>query len=187
MQFLNGVSGLSRAFHWPAASTNSVSKWRTAGKLAEAPGRVPYLGVDRTRLSRIGLASCPSVHDHLARDRQAHGHAVRLEGGLPAGSGCNHENFSTARVAPAPSTTMELKMRLLLIAVFAAALAWAPTFAVAQMKNPPKNPGQSEYAPGQRADHPGEAKKYAPGQRRHKKDNPKYPGASEYAPGQQRK
>lgn len=82
---------------------------------------------------------------------------------------------------------MELKMRLCAIAVIAGALAWMPTFAVAQMKNPSKAPGQSEYAPGQRADRPGEAKKYAPGQRRHKKDNPKYPGAKEYAPGQQRK
>jgi hypothetical protein len=148
----------------------------------------PHLGVEQTRSSRIGLGFFPvRPHDHLARDRQAHGPAVRLDGGLPAGSGCNHEHFPTARVAPGRSTTMELKMRLLLIAVVAAALAWAPTFAVAQMKNPPKNPGQSEYAPGQRADQPGEAKKYAPGQRRHKKDNPKYPGASEYAPGQQRK
>jgi hypothetical protein len=147
----------------------------------------PHMGADRTQGSRVGRASSPPVHDHLARDRQAHGRAVRLDGGLPAASGCNHEHFPTARVAPARSTTMELKMRLLLIAVFTAALAWAPTFAVAQMKNPPKNPGQSEYAPGQRADQAGEAKKYAPGQRRHKKDNPKYPGASEYAPGQQRK
>jgi hypothetical protein len=48
-----------------------------------------------------------------------------------------------------------------------------------------KGPGQSEYAPGQRADQPGDAKTYAPGQMRKENDNTTSPGASEYAPGQQ--
>jgi hypothetical protein len=73
-------------------------------------------------------------------------------------------------------------MRAVLIAGVVAALACGPTFAIAQTKK-----GQSEYAPGQRATKPGEAKKFAPGQRMQQKDNPKYPGAKEYAPGQQRR
>jgi len=44
-------------------------------------------------------------------------------------------------------------------------------------------PGQSEWAPGQRAKGPGVAKDFAPGQRMHKKDVKSQPGASEYAPG----
>jgi hypothetical protein len=77
-----------------------------------------------------------------------------------------------------------MKRTLSLLAVVALlsvpAVAWAQT-----KKTLPPAPGQSEYAPGQRADDPGEAKKYAPGQRMKKKDDPRSPGASEYAPGQQ--
>ena len=65
-----------------------------------------------------------------------------------------------------------------------AALLAVPTVAVAQKSNTlPNQPGQSEFAPGQRAKHPGEAKKFAPGQRMHSKDVKSQPGASEYAPG----
>jgi hypothetical protein len=44
-------------------------------------------------------------------------------------------------------------------------------------------PGQSEWAPGQRATSAGGAKQFAPGQRMHQKDVKSQPGASEYAPG----
>ena len=82
--------------------------------------------------------------------------------------------------------TLEHMMRhRLIVGVAAAAMLGLPTVPLAQTKNPPPGPGQSEYAPGQRAQKPGDAKKYAPGQRMHRYDNPKYPGASEYAPGQQ--
>ena len=65
-----------------------------------------------------------------------------------------------------------------------AALIVAPATAMAQKSNTlPNHPGQSEFAPGQRAKHPGEAKKFAPGQRMHTKDVKSMPGASEYAPG----
>jgi hypothetical protein len=61
-------------------------------------------------------------------------------------------------------------------------LAVLPTFALAQTKKsqtPPPGPGQSEWAPGQRATEPGGAKKYAPGQKATE------PGtAKKYAPGQ---
>ncbi len=50
---------------------------------------------------------------------------------------------------------------------------------------PQEKPGHSEYAPGQQADKPGEAKNNAPGQLRKQKDDPNSPGASEYAPGHQ--
>jgi hypothetical protein len=73
----------------------------------------------------------------------------------------------------------------LIVGVATAALFGLPTVALAQVKNKQSGPGQSEYAPGQRAQKPGDAKKYAPGQRMHRYNNPKYPGASEYAPGQQ--
>ena len=73
-------------------------------------------------------------------------------------------------------------MRQLLIVVTTAAVLALPCGAMAQTKD---KPGQSEYAPGQRATKPGEAKRYAPGQRMHHYNNPKSPGASEYAPGQQ--
>jgi hypothetical protein len=76
-------------------------------------------------------------------------------------------------------------MKRALTIVSVAVVAGLPLFAVAQPKKSPPEPGQSEYAPGQRADEPGEAKKYAPGQRRKKSDDKNYPGASEYAPGQQ--
>ena len=65
-----------------------------------------------------------------------------------------------------------------------AALLVVPTIAVAQKSNTlPNQPGQSEFAPGQRAKNPGDAKKFAPGQRMHQKDVKGQPGASEYAPG----
>ena len=65
-----------------------------------------------------------------------------------------------------------------------AALLVVPTMAMAQKSNTlPNQPGQSEFAPGQRAKAPGDAKKYAPGQRMHSKDVKSQPGASEYAPG----
>jgi Spy/CpxP family protein refolding chaperone len=67
-----------------------------------------------------------------------------------------------------------------------AALLLVPTFAMAQKSTTlPNQPGQSEFAPGQRAQQPGakDAKDYAPGQRRKIKDVKGQPGASEYAPG----
>jgi hypothetical protein len=68
-------------------------------------------------------------------------------------------------------------------AILAAALLTVPGVLMAQTKAPAPAPGQSEYAPGQRAKGPGDAKDYAPGQRMHKKDVKSQPGASEYAPG----
>ena len=62
-----------------------------------------------------------------------------------------------------------------------AALVAAPTVAMAQKSTTlPNQPGQSEFAPGQRATTPGGATKYAPGQRQ------TTPGtAKNFAPGQQ--
>ena len=66
----------------------------------------------------------------------------------------------------------------------AAALLVVPTIAMAQKGTTlPNQPGQSEFAPGQRATSPGGAKKFAPGQRMHQRDVKSQPGASEYAPG----
>ena len=75
-------------------------------------------------------------------------------------------------------------MKLVTISLLAVALA-VPGVAMAQTKNtaPAPGPGQSEWAPGQRAKGPGDAKDFAPGQRMHKKDVKSQPGASEYAPG----
>ena len=69
--------------------------------------------------------------------------------------------------------------------VIAVALLAIPTIAMAQSgtRAPAPGPGQSEWAPGQRAKGPGDAKDFAPGQRMHKKDVKSQPGASEYAPG----
>ena len=65
-----------------------------------------------------------------------------------------------------------------------AALLAVPATTMAQKSNTlPNQPGQSEFAPGQRAKNPGDAKKFAPGQRMHQKDVKGQPGASEYAPG----
>jgi hypothetical protein len=65
-----------------------------------------------------------------------------------------------------------------------AALLVVPATAMAQKSNTlPNQPGQSEFAPGQRAKGPGDAKDFAPGQRMQKKDVKGQPGASEYAPG----
>ena len=65
-----------------------------------------------------------------------------------------------------------------------AALLAVPATAMAQKSNTlPNQPGQSEFAPGQRAKHPGDAKNFAPGQRMQQKDVKGQPGASEYAPG----
>ncbi len=68
--------------------------------------------------------------------------------------------------------------------VLAAALL-VPTIAMGQSgsKTPAPAPGQSEWAPGQRAKGPGDANDFAPGQRMQKKDVKGQPGASEYAPG----
>jgi len=66
--------------------------------------------------------------------------------------------------------------------VLAIALLGLPAVAMAQT-TPAPGPGQSEWAPGQRATSPGGAKKFAPGQRMHSKDVKSQPGASEYAPG----
>jgi hypothetical protein len=66
----------------------------------------------------------------------------------------------------------------------AAALLAVPALAAAQTGgNKMSGPGQSEYAPGQRAQTRGTAKDYAPGQRMQRKDVKSQPGASEYAPG----
>ena len=76
-------------------------------------------------------------------------------------------------------------MRLISRSVLAIALLGIPTIAMAQSgtRAPAPGPGQSEWAPGQRAKGPGDAKDFAPGQRMHKKDVKGQPGASEYAPG----
>jgi hypothetical protein len=86
-----------------------------------------------------------------------------------------------------PSSLVNLERMMknsLIVGVATVALLGLPNVALAQTKNK-QGPGQSEYAPGQKAQKPGSAKKYAPGQRMHRYDNPKYPGASEYAPGHQ--
>jgi hypothetical protein len=75
-------------------------------------------------------------------------------------------------------------MRRVLIALSAAAIIGTPVFTLAQTKD---QPGHSESAPGQRATKPGEAKKYAPGQREQMQNRDKQPGAKEYAPGHQPK
>ncbi len=75
-------------------------------------------------------------------------------------------------------------MRSITRSVFAIAFLGLPAAAMAQSnKAPAPAPGQSEWAPGQRAKGPGDAKDFAPGQRMHKKDVKGQPGASEYAPG----
>jgi hypothetical protein len=77
-------------------------------------------------------------------------------------------------------------MKLTATGLVLTALLSLPSVASAQTKTKPADqPGHSESAPGQRANKPGEAKNYAPGQMMKKKDDPKSPGASEYAPGQQ--
>ena len=69
--------------------------------------------------------------------------------------------------------------------VLAIVLLAVPTIAMAQNRTttPAPGPGQSEWAPGNRAKGPGDAKDFAPGQRMHSKDVKNQPGASEYAPG----
>lgn len=68
--------------------------------------------------------------------------------------------------------------------LFAVALLGIPTIAMAQSgRAPAPAPGQSEWAPGHRAKAPGDAKRFAPGQRMHSRDVKSSPGASEYAPG----
>ena len=74
-------------------------------------------------------------------------------------------------------------MKFLSRGVLALSLLAIPAVAMAQTKAPALGPGQSEWAPGQRAKGPGAAKDFAPGQRMHKKDVKSQPGASEYAPG----
>ena len=76
-------------------------------------------------------------------------------------------------------------MKFMTRSLLAVALLGIPTAVIAQTgtKAPAPGPGQSEWAPGQRAKGPGDAKDYAPGQRMHKKDVKGQPGASEYAPG----
>ena len=75
-------------------------------------------------------------------------------------------------------------MKSITRSVLAIAFLAIPTIAMAQSgKAPAPGPGQSEWAPGQRAKGPGDAKDFAPGQRMHKKDVKGQPGASEYAPG----
>lgn len=74
-------------------------------------------------------------------------------------------------------------MKTLKALTLAAAVLAVPALAVAQTGGKMSGPGQSEYAPGQRAQTKGTAKDYAPGQRMHQKDVKSQPGASEYAPG----
>jgi hypothetical protein len=77
-------------------------------------------------------------------------------------------------------------LRHTMIAMAVSGALCAPTFAAQDSKNPP---GQSEYAPGQRAKDSTtkDAKDFAPGQRMQNKDDASKPGASEYAPGKQGK
>jgi hypothetical protein len=75
-------------------------------------------------------------------------------------------------------------MKSITRSVLIIALLAIPAAATAQTNRAPApGPGQSEWAPGQRAKGPGNAKDYAPGQRMHRKDVRGQPGASEYAPG----
>ena len=76
-------------------------------------------------------------------------------------------------------------MKSIIRSVLAVAFLGLPAIAMAQggTRAPAPGPGQSEWAPGQRAKGPGDAKDFAPGQRMHKKDVKGQPGASEYAPG----
>ena len=75
-------------------------------------------------------------------------------------------------------------MKSITCITLAVAVLGLPTIALAQKSQAlPDRPGQSEFAPGQRAKIKGDAKDYAPGQRMHKKDVKGQPGASEYAPG----
>ena len=76
-------------------------------------------------------------------------------------------------------------MRAIRHSVLAVALFGIPTIAMAQSgtKALAPAPGQSEWAPGQRAKGLGDAKDFAPGQRKQTKDVKGQPGASEYAPG----
>ena len=76
-------------------------------------------------------------------------------------------------------------MKSIIRSVLAVAFLGLPAIAMAQggTRAPAPGPGQSEWAPGQRAKGPGAAKDFAPGQRMHKKDVKSQPGASEYAPG----
>ena len=74
-------------------------------------------------------------------------------------------------------------MKFLSRSLLAVSMLAIPAAAMAQTKAPAPGPGQSEWAPGQRAKGPGDAKDFAPGQRMHKKDVKSQPGASEYAPG----
>jgi hypothetical protein len=71
-------------------------------------------------------------------------------------------------------------MKLFKTLILAAALLAVPALTAAQAGG---NKGQSEYAPGQRAQQRGDAKDYAPGQRMQRRDVKGQPGASEYAPG----
>jgi hypothetical protein len=76
-------------------------------------------------------------------------------------------------------------MKRVLAALCTVGILGAPIVSAQTDPKPLKGPGQSEHAPGQRAEQPGDAKTFAPGQMRKDKDNPTSPGASEYAPGQQ--
>jgi hypothetical protein len=83
-----------------------------------------------------------------------------------------------------PDQPKENGMKSITRSVLAIALLGVPAVAMAQTNRAPApGPGQSEWAPGQRAKGPGDAKDFAPGQRMHKKDVKSQPGASEYAPG----
>ena len=79
----------------------------------------------------------------------------------------------------------ESDIRSIRHSVLAVALVGIPTIAMAQSgtKAPAPAPGQSEWAPGQRAKGPGDAKDFGPGHRKQTKDVKGQPGASEYAPG----
>ena len=77
-------------------------------------------------------------------------------------------------------------MKSITRSVLAVALLGIPTIAMAQsgFTTPKPGPGQSEWAPGQRAKTGKfDAKDFAPGQRMNKRDVKGQPGASEYAPG----
>jgi hypothetical protein len=84
----------------------------------------------------------------------------------------------TSKLGPEENAMQSLKTLTL-----AAALLALPAVTAAQAGNKMSGPGQSEFAPGQRAQAKGTAKDYAPGQRMQSKDVKSQPGASEYAPG----
>jgi hypothetical protein len=106
--------------------------------------------------------------------------------GKPRTNGSEEARQPNNRTVRFSALPLEEPMKHFAIGIFIAAMLGLPSTASAQKQTTPRDkPGHSESAPGQRADEPGEAKKFAPGQVMKKRDDPKSPGASEFAPGHQ--